>query len=86
MSIRIKEVLSEKGVTQKELASLLGISEVGMSKIVTGNPTVETLNKIANALGVDIWELFVSRDKILGCSCEALKCPHCGHPIKITLE
>lgn len=83
MSIRLKEVLSEKGITQKELAERLGITVVGMSKIATGNPTVETLEKIANALGIEVWELFkATEDK---CSGE-MECPHCGKPLKIRIE
>ena len=87
MGIRLKEVLSEKGITQKELAEKLGISVVGMSKIATGNPTVETLQKIADALNVGLWELFISKEEINQDSHEAeCKCPHCGHSLKIRIE
>lgn len=83
MSIRLKEVLSERGITQKELAERLGISVVGMSKIATGNPTVETLEKIAKALDIEMWELFKApEDKCSG----AVTCPHCGHILKFSVE
>lgn len=83
MSIRLKEVLSEKGLSQKELAERLGISVVGMSKIATGNPTVDTLERIAKALDIEVWELFKkSEDDYSG----SLKCPHCGHQLKISIE
>lgn len=85
MGIRLKEILSEKGITQKELAEKMGISVVGMSKIATGNPTVETLGKIADALDIQIWELF--KDPTDNNSeCIEGKCPHCGHPLKIKIE
>ena len=56
--LRIKEVLKEKNVSQIELAEKLDISKVGINKIVNGNPTAETLQKIAEVLDVDIRDLF----------------------------
>lgn len=62
--LRIKEILKEKNVSQIELAEKLEISKVGINKIINGNPTAETLYKIAEVLDVDIKELFNStRDK-----------------------
>lgn len=55
--LRIKEVLKEKGITLKDLAAMLGITNVALSRIVNGNTTIETLRKIAEALDVDIREL-----------------------------
>ena len=88
MSIRLKEILSEKGITQKELAERLGISTVGMSKIATGdNPSLSTLQKIADAISVPVWELLVSRDEICTTSPSgSTVCPHCGHPLTIKIE
>ena len=50
MDLRIKEVIKEKGMTITELADKMGINRVNLSNMVNGNPTVETLNKIAGAL------------------------------------
>ena len=49
MNLRIKDVIKEKGMTITELADKMGINRVNLSNMVNGNPTVETLNKIANA-------------------------------------
>ena len=49
MDLRIKEVIKEKGMTITELAEKMGINRVNLSNMVNGNPTVETLNKIADA-------------------------------------
>ncbi|MFA7448735.1 MAG: helix-turn-helix transcriptional regulator [Weeksellaceae bacterium] len=57
--LRIKEILKEKGVTQIELAEKIGITQVGLNRMINGNPTAETLLKIAQALDIDIRELFV---------------------------
>lgn len=51
MDLRIKEVIKEKGMTITELAEKMGINRVNLSNTVNGNPTVETLNKIADAIG-----------------------------------
>lgn len=82
--MRIKELLKQKGTTAKELASQIGISEGALSKSLSGNPTLGTLQKIATALNVDITELFKTSDKIGGSS--HLVCPHCGTRLHITLE
>lgn len=55
--LRIKEVLKEKGITLKDLAAMLGITNVALSRIVNGNTTIETLRKIAEALDIDVREL-----------------------------
>ena len=58
MDLRIKEVIKEKGMTITELADKMGINRVNLSNMVNGNPTVETLNKIADALEVSVTDLF----------------------------
>ena len=58
MNLRIKEVIKEKGMTITELADKMGINRVNLSNMVNGNPTVETLTKIATALNVPISALF----------------------------
>lgn len=55
--LRIKEVLKEKGITLKDLAAMLGITNVALSRTINGNPTIETLRKIAEALDIDVREL-----------------------------
>ncbi|GCB37063.1 helix-turn-helix domain-containing protein [Bacteroides faecalis] len=58
MALRIKELIKEKGTTVKDLAQKMGISNVGLSQHINGNPSVEVLERIASALDVDISELF----------------------------
>lgn len=86
MTIRIKDLLKEKGISQKDLADKLGITVVGMSKILNGNPKVDTLEKIASALNVEIWELFIDEATIAKHSPASHVCPHCGHPLTIRIE
>ena len=50
MRNRIKEALKEKGVTQKEIAIKIGMSEVGLSKAINGAATMATIQKIAEVI------------------------------------
>lgn len=63
--LRLKEVMDEKGINGKDLAAKIGVTTTTISNLVQGNnfPKPETLVKIAEALNVDIRELFVSSKK-----------------------
>lgn len=55
VKLRLKELLVEKGITQKKLAELAGMRESTISDIVRGSRTVinfEHLSKIATALEI----------------------------------
>ena len=56
--LRIKEILKLKGMTMIDLAERLGINRVNLSSSINGNPTIASLEKIANILEVDMYELF----------------------------
>lgn len=60
--LRLKDILSEKGIAGKELAEKIGVTPTSISNITQGNtfPKPETLIKIAEALDVDIRDLFIS--------------------------
>lgn len=60
MKNKIKLVLKEKGITQKQLSEMVGMSEVGMSNAINGSASKETIRKIAKALDVDESELVES--------------------------
>lgn len=79
--LRIKQILKEKGITAKELASKLGITESGLSQAISGNgnPTIKRLEEIAKALGVPLVELFTDSRAEHTFTCQ------CGRKYKITL-
>lgn len=58
MELRVKEICKEKGMQMQELADRLNITRVTLTRNISGNPTVDTLEKIAAALGVEVVELF----------------------------
>lgn len=53
----IKQTLREKGISQKELAKQIGMSEVGLCKALNGSAKQSTIDKIADALGMESWQL-----------------------------
>ncbi len=58
MELRIKDICKQKGLLQKELAEKVGVTDIALRASLKGNPTVGTLEKVANALNVEVWELF----------------------------
>ena len=62
---RILEICKERGITQKELAEIIGISRVGLSKALNGNTTIGTLEKVATAFIVPIVSLFEAENDFI---------------------
>ena len=56
----IREILEAKGMSQRELADKVGITEVTLSRYINGNrvPKAPTAMCIARALDVDVEEIF----------------------------
>ena len=63
---KIQQLRKERKITQERLAELVGIDPKNISRIENGNnyPTAENLTSIAEALRVNIYELFVFKDEI----------------------
>ena len=80
MRYRVKQICKEQGLTLKELAAKLEISETGLRKILAGNPTIGTLEKIAGVLGVGCIDLLETPKEA------KVICPHCGKVINIELK
>ena len=83
MSHRIKELIKEKGYTQQEFADKLGITRVGLSQLINGKPSYPTLEKIATALNVPMWQLFASPSEIAKEQGTGLHCPNCGAKLEL---
>lgn len=62
---RIYEILEEKKLTQKDLAHLLGKTETEVSRWLSGthNLTMATIAKISTALGEDIIQTTLSKNR-----------------------
>lgn len=76
---RIKELCRASGITQKELAERLGITDISLNKTLRGEyPQLQSLEKIANALDVPISELFEHPQN------NVVNCPKCGAILELT--
>lgn len=80
--MRIKEIIKAKGYTQKEFADKLGITLSALNQRLDGNPTVGSLREIANALEVDLLDLFEDERERNA----SIKCPNCGTDITISVH
>lgn len=56
MQVYIKEMLAAKGLTQKEIANKMGVTQSNISATIS-RPSFPTLERIAAALNVEPWQL-----------------------------
>ncbi len=59
-----------------DLAEKAKMQQPAISRAMTGNPTVETLERIASALEVNITELFAPKSN-------TIICPKCGTVLEV---
>lgn len=84
--MRIKDVLKEKGITQQMLADKMNVSLSAVKQMVSANSlTTTTLEKIATALEIPIWQLFVSPSDV-AFNGTTIKCPKCGQEFEVELK
>ncbi|MGQ1929047.1 helix-turn-helix domain-containing protein [Ornithobacterium rhinotracheale] len=62
---KIKQIISQKNTTSKEVAAKLGMSTVYFSKMINGNPTISSLQSIANVLGCEVGDFFTTSEPII---------------------
>lgn len=74
--LRVKSLLKERGITAKDFAQQLGMTEAGFSIAISdkGNPPLSRLKQIADALNVEVGDLFQT---------STLTCPKCGAKLKL---
>lgn len=77
MELRVKEICKEKGLQMQELADRLGITRITLTRNISGNPTISTLENIASALGVSVQELFEPQPA------NTIVCPKCGTVLEV---
>lgn len=68
MNLRITEHCKLQGITLQDLADKMGVARSTLANTLSkGNPTIETLSKIADVLGVEVTDLFEkSSDEVIG--------------------
>lgn len=60
LGLRVKEFRKQKKLTQEKLAEIIGVDNGYISKLEVGQnfPSITTLEKIADVLDVELYELF----------------------------
>mgnify|MGYP005950331339 FL=1 len=82
MGLNIKKTIKDHGLEVREVAKRMDISPTGLSQHINGNPSVEVLQRIADAIGCDVSELFEQPKS----DTASLTCPHCGKGIEIRIN
>ena len=96
MQNRTREILKKLGVKQVELAEKLGMTTVGINQLMrTDQPKIETLEKIASAIDVPVWQLYLTDEEIEEVIAQHGKeqakqsnmcvCPHCGNIVHVEM-
>ena len=77
--LRIKELLTERGMTQNELADKLGIAPLSLNQAIRRNNfSLAKLEEIADEIGCRVVDLFDNTYTIT--------CPDCGKETNIVLN
>ena len=85
--MRIKQAIKESGSSVGELAQKMGVSRQTISRQINGaNITVETVKKIADALGLPVGQLFDQKPQTTNADHNTITCPHCGGKLVINLS
>lgn len=79
----VKSIIKEKGFTIEQVAKEMGISRVTFTQNLSRNPTMRTLQRIADVLGCKVGDFF--KDKIEP-SKPTFVCPYCGKPIELEIR
>lgn len=58
LSKNVKKIISEKGLQHRDVASLMGCDAASFSRMLSGNPRLDSILKIAQALSVSPKTLF----------------------------
>ncbi|MDD3229581.1 MAG: helix-turn-helix domain-containing protein [Oscillospiraceae bacterium] len=58
--IYIDNILKAKGMTKTDIAKRMDLSRESLYRILSGNPTLDNVIKLANALEIPVSELFAN--------------------------
>jgi transcriptional regulator with XRE-family HTH domain len=70
--IDIDRLLKDRKLSKTDVAKRMGLSRESLYRILSGNPTLENIQKLSSAIGVPVAELF---EHPAG---NTLTCPNCG--------
>lgn len=56
--MEIRRIIKEKGMTVKEVADKMGITQSSLNQTISGNPSVRKLENIAEVIGCKVGDFF----------------------------
>lgn len=71
----VKSIIKKKGYTIEQVAEKIGVTRVTLTQNLSRNPTMNTLQRVADAIGCKVGEFFIDEieeDK------HTITCPKCG--------
>lgn len=77
--LRVKEIAKEKGLTMADVAKRMNMSQSGLSMALNRNLTLDVLSRIADALEVEIPDLFERKKE----EENTIICPKCSSKFKL---
>lgn len=82
--MNIEALLKEKGLNKSDFARMIGVNRQNINALLT-NPTLSTLERMSNALDVPMWQLFATREEVVGEEQDdnSITCPKCGARFKL---
>ena len=83
--MEVKTVIKQKGFTMEAVAKKMGITRVTLAQNLSRNPTVGTLQKIADVIGCKVGDFFID-DMDIKEDENTIICPHCRKKIKIDIK
>ena len=66
LSQNVRRICKERKLTMKELARQMGVDPAALNRALGGNCRYDTMQKMANALGVSLKSLFEPQDDVEG--------------------
>ena len=78
----VKGIAKQRGFTMTAIAEKMGITYVTLSQTLSRNPTIKTLQRIADILGCRVGDFFLD-EQTLSANGNAITCPNCGAKLEL---
>ena len=79
----VKNIIKQKGYTIEQVAEKMGVTRVTLTQNLSRNPTINTLQRVADAIGCKVGEFFLDEIEPLN-EDNYIRCPKCGARLEIT--
>lgn len=82
----IKNVIKKHGFTVTAVAEKMGVTQTTLSRTLSGNPTIQTLQRIADVIGCRVGDFFADEIQAQETNENSIKCPLCGSVFELKGE